>query len=64
MKMVRSSISAGLLEVLISEKEFWTSAKTFSFLAETDYFKEAEGDAKSSLMDWPPVLKTMMSEGK
>ncbi|XP_050687957.1 DNA mismatch repair protein Msh6-like isoform X2 [Eriocheir sinensis] len=57
--MVNALVPANLREVLVPEKEFWTAAKTLSFLAEGPYFRaEGQDDAQ-----WPQVLKDMMDEG-
>lgn len=58
--LVNSAVPANLRENLAPEKEFWTSNKTLSFLAEGPYFKDKE----NSHIRWPEVLQKMLDDSK
>ena len=56
--LIKSTVVPNLLDSLVPEKEFWNSSKTLSFLAESCYFKNDEGE-----LEWPDTLKEMRDEG-
>ncbi|XP_068210274.1 DNA mismatch repair protein Msh6 isoform X2 [Palaemon carinicauda] len=56
-RVVSASVPSNLCDNLIPEKEFWTSSKTLSFLAEGTYFK-----GEDSSLQWPEELKNLLDE--
>lgn len=56
-----SNLSVAIKEGLRVGTEFWDSAKTLKFLAESDYF--TEDSMKEAGCHWPDALKEMISDG-
>ncbi|XP_066983199.1 DNA mismatch repair protein Msh6 isoform X2 [Macrobrachium rosenbergii] len=56
-RVVNSTVPSNLCDDLVPEKEFWTSSKTLSFLAEGTYFK-----GEDSSLQWPEELKNLLDE--
>ncbi|KAL7639850.1 UNVERIFIED_CONTAM: hypothetical protein RMT77_009263 [Armadillidium vulgare] len=56
MQVIKGVVPSNLIEILEREKEFWSSSKTLTFLAESDYFK------KENKLEWPDNLEKVLEQ--
>ncbi|KAB7498351.1 DNA mismatch repair protein Msh6 [Armadillidium nasatum] len=56
MQVIKGVVPSNLIEILEREKEFWSSSKTLTFLAESDYFK------KETKLEWPDNLEKVLEQ--
>ena len=58
--MISNNLTSIIKESLAHRTEFWESSKTLKVLSEEDYFRNKESEE----IEWPEVLKKMMSDSK
>lgn len=59
-QMINSNLTSIMKESLSPRTEFWDSSKTLKVLAEESYFRNKDSED----VEWPEVIKTMMSDCK
>ena len=59
-QMISNNLTSIIKESLAHRTEFWDSSKTLKVLTEENYFRDKESEE----VEWPEVLKKMMSDSK